>query len=781
MIKQLPVLPLSSLTIFPNTSISIDVSRKICVNAIKYAVENKLKLVTVCQIDASVDTPTPEDLFSVGTLVDINKILKIDENTYRILVDGLCAVDLQEFVEHNDFLVANVEEREVKGELSEIDFVAYKTFILNSFDSLVDEFGKMYPKHIRKTIEGCDDATLLVNIASGLVTQNKNKQKLLAECDLKNRYELFCEMLAEELTYTKAVYEIEKKVQDKISNSNKDFLLREQIKSIQEELGEGEEDVYNEYSEKIKNLKASEEVKTKLQKDLDRYNRMNESAPESSILRNYLDWALELPWDNCTEDSQDLVKVMEQLNKDHYGIEKVKKRIVEYLAVMLMTKGKNKGAILCLVGPPGVGKTSIAKSIATALNKEFVQLTLGGVHDEAEIRGHRKTYIGAMPGRILSNLAKSKSNNPLFLLDEVDKITRDMRGDPSAALLEVLDPNQNKTFRDNYLEIPYDLSNVMFVLTANDISEMDKPLLDRLEIIEMEGYTLEEKVAIATQYLVPKQAKEHGLDSQKITFTKQAIVEIIEGYTRESGVRELERQIASVCRKIAYDIVVKSNGDTSKMVQTQKIIITPKKVNIMLGTRIFSSKGADTEGAVGKVVGLAWTVYGGETLNIEVSVMNGKGDIKLTGKLGDVMKESAMIAISVVRARAKQYGISDEFFQEHDIHIHVPKGATPKDGPSAGITITTAVLSAILGKKVKDNLAMTGEISLNGNVLAIGGVKEKSLAAHRMGIKQIILPKENEKDVLELPDSVKKDVKFVMVEHIEEVFKEALFYENKEC
>lgn len=363
---------------------------------------------------------------------------------------------------------------------------------------------------------------------------------------------------------------------------------------------------------KIENLNADDSIKTKLKKDLDRYNRMNESAPESSIIRNYLDWALELPWNNMTADSSDMANVIAQLNKDHYGIEKVKKRIVEYLAVKLMTKGDSKGTVLCLVGPPGVGKTSICKSIATALNKEFVQLTLGGVHDEAEIRGHRKTYIGAMPGRILSNLAKSKSNNPLFLLDEVDKITRDMRGDPSAALLEVLDPNQNKTFRDNYLELPYDLSNVMFVLTANDLQEMDKPLLDRLEVIEMEGYTLQEKIAIATQYLVPKQAKEHGLDISKLTITKNAIIEIIEGYTRESGVRELERQIANVCRKIAYEIVIKSNGDSSKMVHDKKIIITPKRVGDMLGVRIFSEKDGSTEGAVGKVVGLAWTIFGGD-------------------------------------------------------------------------------------------------------------------------------------------------------------------------
>lgn len=779
MIEQLPVLPLRALTIFPNTSISIDVSREMCVNAIKFAVDNKLKIVACCQIDSECDKPFAEDLFSVGTLVDINKILKIDENTYRILVDGLCAVDMVEFVPHSDFLMANVEERLNTGVMSEIDFIANKTFILKTLDTLMTKYDKMFPKHIRTTLEKCNDANILANLAVGLVSQSNLKQKLLSEQNIYNKFELICDMLTEEIAYVEAIHNIEKKVQEKISTSNKEFVLREQIKSIQEELGEGENDVYSEYLNKIESLNADDSIKNKLIKDLDRYNRMNESAPESSIIRNYLDWALELPWNNSTVDSNDMKAVIAQLNKDHYGIEKVKKRIVEYLAVRLMTNGESRGTVLCLVGPPGVGKTSICKSIATALNKEFVQLTLGGVHDEAEIRGHRKTYIGAMPGRILSNLAKSNSNNPLFLLDEVDKITRDMRGDPSAALLEVLDPNQNKTFRDNYLELPYDLSNVMFVLTANDIQEMDKPLLDRLEIIEMEGYTLQEKVAIATQYLVPKQAKEHGLDISKLTVSKSAIIEIIEGYTRESGVRELERQIATICRKIAYNIVVKSNGDTSKMVHDKKVVVTPKKVREMLGVRIFSEKDDNTEGAVGKVVGLAWTIFGGETLNIEVCIMQGKGELKLTGKLGEVMKESAMIAISVVRSRASKLGIDEKFFEEHDIHIHVPKGATPKDGPSAGITITTAVLSAILGKKVKDSLAMTGEISLNGDALAIGGVKEKSLAAHRIGIKTIIIPRQNEKDIMELPESVRKEINFILVDNIEQVWEHTLFYKEQ--
>lgn len=465
------------------------------------------------------------------------------------------------------------------------------------------------------------------------------------------------------------------------------------------------------------------------------------------------------------------------MDEDHYGLEKVKQRIVEFLAVRLLTKGESRGTALCLVGAPGVGKTSIAKSIARALGKDYIQLTLGGVHDEAEIRGHRKTYIGAMPGRIMSSLAKSKTNNPLFLLDEVDKITRDMRGDPSSALLEVLDPNQNKSFRDNYLEIPYDLSNVMFVLTANDISEMDKPLLDRLEIIEMEGYTVEEKIAIASKYLVPKQAKEHGLNIDLISIGKSVIREIIEGYTRESGVRELERQIAALCRKIAYNIVLEAEGNDTAT-HCNKIKITVSNLSNYIGAVKYDNYEKNISGSVGSVTGLAWTSVGGTTLDIEVCIMPGKGDIKLTGSLGDVMKESAVTAISVIRSKAKEYGIKDNFFSENDIHIHAPKGATPKDGPSAGITMATAVLSAILGKPVKASVAMTGEISLNGSVLAIGGLKEKSLAGQRAGANVIIIPNENKKDLDNIPISVKKNVNFITVDNIDEVFKEALFYEN---
>lgn len=778
MLEQLPLLVTRALTVFPNTSISIDVTREKSIKAIKFALDNKIKLVSVAQIDPEVDEPKEKDLFSVGTLIDVNKILKVDDDTYRVLVDGICVVDILNYVEHDDFYCVNVAERITTGEITDAELVAYKTFILSCLDVFEDELNRKFPKHVRHTVQECEEATILFNIATGLLVSNVGKQELLASQDLKEKFDLLCECIAKDIDISRTLLGIEQKVHDKITNNNKEYLLREQIRSIQEELGEDDENVYNEYIDKINALNADDEIKEKLIKDLDRYNRMNESAPESAIIRNYLDWVLDLPWGKLSQDCLDLKKVMDILNEDHYGIDQVKKRIVEYLAVRLMTNGENKGAVLCLVGPPGVGKTSIAKSIAKALGKDYVQLTLGGVHDEAEIRGHRKTYIGAMPGRIMSSLAKSKTNNPLFLLDEVDKITRDMRGDPAAALLEVLDPNQNSSFRDNYLEIPYDLSDVMFVLTANDLSEMDKPLLDRLEIIEMSGYTVEEKVAIAQKYLVPKQCVDHGLNMEYLNITKPAIIEIIEGYTRESGVRELERKIATVCRKIAYDIVVKSNGDKSKMVHNTMIKVGVKQVRDALGTRIYEEIDNITKGAVGKVTGLAWTSVGGTTLDIEVCVMQGKGDIKLTGKLGDVMKESAMTAISVIRSKADKYGIPADTFTNNDIHIHVPKGATPKDGPSAGITIATAVLSALTGKKVRDGIAMTGEISLNGRVLAIGGLKEKSLAAHRVGVDTILIPRENEKDLAEVPESVKKKVTFKLMEDVEEVFKEALYYEN---
>lgn len=773
-IKIFPVLPLRALTIFPDTSVSIDVVRRSSINAIKYAVDNKSKIVVVGQKDPNVSKPKISELYNIGTLVDINKIMKVDENSYRILIDGYEIVELLEDASKEGFLSAKVVRKPKSGTITEIELMAYKTFILSSFDTIEEQIHRKFPKHIRISIEEADSPQLLFNISTGLLTQNLDKQKLLEEPDIKCSLDLLCEMMSNDLAYAKALFDIESKVQNKIAETNKDYLLREQIKSIQEELGDNEENVVEEYKEKIENLNAADEIKEKLNKDLDRFSRMNETAPESAIIRNYLDWVLDLPWDNMTEDSSNLKNVMDILNEDHYGIDKVKKRIVEYLAVRIMTKGASQGTALCLVGPPGVGKTSIAKSIAKALNKDYVQLTLGGVHDEAEIRGHRKTYIGAMPGRIMSSLAKAKHNNPLFLLDEVDKITRDMRGDPSAALLEVLDPNQNKTFRDNYLEIPYDLSNVMFVLTANDISELDKPLLDRLEIIEMEGYTIEEKIVIASKYLLPKQIIEHGLAINKIALEDDVIREIIEGYTRESGVRELERKLAQLCRKIAYNIVMKANGDLSKMVHKKKEVIKKDMLVDLIGTRTFPEINEVKVGTIGRVTGLAWTSVGGTTLDIEVCTMPGKGDLKLTGKLGDVMKESAITALSVVRARATKFGVKSEFFAERDIHIHVPKGATPKDGPSAGITISVALMSAVANIKVRDNIAMTGEINLNGDVLAIGGLKEKALAGHRVGVKTILIPYENAKDLEEIPDSIKKDVNFITVKNIEEVYEKAL-------
>lgn len=777
-LKHIPVIPAHELTIFPNTSVSLDLHREKAISAVNYAVENKLRAVI---LDFDEDSDDFSEYFpnSVGTMVEISKVMKMEDDVYRVLIDGISVVETSHpVIDSSGIIFADVTLKKLHGIPDDNVQKAYKDTILNSYDILEEKGNRKFPKHIRAAIQETNDLEMIINIATGLITRAENRYQLLTTDDLTEKADLICGMLADEISYASTLNVIENRIKERISNTNKEFLLREHMRAIQEELGDDDENAESQILERIDNLKASSEVKAKMKKELERLGRMSDSSPEASIIRNWLDWVLDLPWGNLTKDETNLKKVMDTLNADHYGIDKVKKRVVEYLAVRILSKGVGKGTALCLVGPPGVGKTSIAQSIAKALGKEYISLTLGGVHDEAEIRGHRKTYIGAMPGRIMSSLSKSKSNNPLFLLDEVDKITKDMRGDPSAALLEVLDSNQNKTFRDNYLEIPYDLSDVMFVLTANDVSTLDKPLLDRLEIIEMEGYTVEEKTAIAQQYLIAKQAKLHGLNKNNLIISPETLRMIIERYTMESGVRELERQIATLCRHIAYNIVVESGGSKRKLNHTNKVEITQDNLTEYLGAAIYGEINESIIGEVGKVTGLAWTPVGGQTLDIEVSVMPGKGELKLTGKLGDVMKESAMTALSVVRARSAEYGVDEEFYNTHDIHLHVPKGATPKDGPSAGVSMATAILSAVTKRKVADAVAMTGEISLNGRVMAIGGLKEKSLAAHRSGVKKVFIPKENIKDLENIPESVKEELTFLPVDRIEQIFSEAVCNAN---
>lgn len=705
-----------------------------------------------------------------GVKCSFSCVVRLDSTRLKVMLEGIEKVRFTEFEKmENGVLFAKAETVVEHSTVSDEDFAIYKKILIESVDSIVKASPLQPMNYILDSLKKSTSLEEAIYIAMMLIQDKESrKYELLAEENVSEKLKIVMTAINEEKLYSEVLADIEQGVQEKIGKHNREYILREQRNIIDEQLGDIDgDDGVGELEMGIIKLNASDSVKLALSKELKRMQRMPETAPESSIIRNYVEWALELPWDNLSEDTNDIDKVIDVLNEDHYGINDVKERIAEYIAVRMLSKDNSAGTSLCLVGPPGVGKTTIAKSIARALNKDFAQLTLGGVHDEATIRGHRRTYIGAMSGRVLASLTRCKTNNPVFLLDEADKITRDMRGDPQSALLEVLDPNQNKIFRDNYLDIPYDLSNVMFIVTANDISTLDKPLLDRLEVIHIDGYMPDEKLSIAKQYLIPKQEKLCGLADGTISFTDGAILEIIDGYTRESGVRELERKIASICRKIVYEKVKSKDIDT-------KIVIDTSDIEKYLKLRIYKKDAAENKGAVGKVVGLAWNGYGGSALDIEAIVLPGKGEIKLTGNLGDIMKESAHIALSLVKQRASEFGLESEFFDKHDIHIHVPEGAIPKDGPSAGVTLATAILSAVTGKKVNGNIAMTGEVSLTGRVLPIGGLREKSLAADRLGISRVLIPRDNEKDLAELPDSIKDRVKFIGMDSVDDVFKLAI-------
>lgn len=774
-LNEMPILPLRAVVIFPNTSTSIDVNRAASIAAVTYAVNNKSRIVAVKQKNSDDEIATQDNLCEVGTLCDISKVVKVDDNLIKVYLDGINLVNIGDYKSSTKILKADVYEHGDRPQIDNEELIAFKSYIVKTAKALERECHQMFPNYIKKGISECENAEMLTNLSSGLLNSNVDKYELLITESPKARLEILCELLALELARGKKISEIERQVQDKIAKNNNEYILREQLKIITDELDGGDAGAIDELKEKIVQMEADEEIKEKLNKEVDRLARLSESSPEASILRSYLDVVLSLPWGKLTADESDLKKVREVLDEDHYGIDEVKDRIVEYLAVRQLAESKAKGTVICLSGPPGVGKTSIAKSIARALGKEYVQLTLGGLHDEAEIRGHRKTYIGAMPGRIITSLARAKTNNPVFLLDEVDKLTKDMRGDPQSALLEVLDPNQNKLFRDNYIELPYDLSNVMFILTANDIGALDKPLLDRLEVINMDGYTTDEKTAIAEKYLIKKQSIENGIGDGRMNLSKTIIRDIIEGYTSESGVRELERKIATIARKIAYKIVA-LNEDMPKFT------LKSGELKSYLGARKNSDIQQVTKGEVGRVIGLAWTSVGGVTLEVESMILEGSGKLKLTGSLGDVMKESAQIAVSLAQKMTLSKGITKKFIDEHDIHVHVPMGAVPKDGPSAGVTLTTAIYSALTGAKVCDSVAMTGEVSLSGRVLPIGGLKEKALAAHRIGIKTIIIPVDNQQDLDKLPKVVLSDIDFVKVSNIEQVLARAIVgYSVSEC
>ena len=763
-VMNYPLVALRGKVIFPDAASSFDVGRLISLTAVSHASEKELDLFVSMQKDAEKEEIEPSDVFSVGTVVKIRQIAKLPSNNLRVTVRGLFRARAEEIYEEDGCLFANVTELPaVHGDpvLEE----AYFRIAQDEMREIVANDPR-FSKEAAASLDKTGDPDAYVSAAlTHLHIKEEIKQTLLETVNVVERLKLFERCLNDELEIARLEKKISATVRRNIDKNQKEYFLREQLKAIHTELGDDEEE-RDTLTEQIKNKHMPAEVEEKALKELARMDKMPPSSPENTVIRNYLDWLIDLPWTEQTKDTEDLADAQKVLDEDHYGLEKVKTRITEYLAVLQLT-GSMNAPILCFVGPPGVGKTSIAKSVARALGRKFVRMSLGGVKDEAEIRGHRRTYVGAIPGRIIYAMRQAGSINPVFLLDEIDKVSSDMRGDPASALLEVLDPEQNATFRDRFLEVPYDLSKVLFVTTANTVETIPAPLLDRMELIELNGYTLDEKREIARRYLLPKKIEENGLPPELLEVTDGALTYLIEGYTMEAGVRSLERQIGSVCRKIA----VRYAEDRS----LPKQVIDEKEVEALLGVRKYAEDKAQLEGnEVGAATGLAWTAFGGTTLTIEVSAMPGKGEILLTGKLGDVMKESARAAISYIRAHADRYGIPPDAFAETDIHIHVPEGATPKDGPSAGITMATAILSAFTHKPVRKDVAMTGEITLRGKVLPIGGLKEKALAAHRIGIKNIIIPKDNEKDEEEIPANVRGELHFIPAADVGTVFENAI-------
>jgi ATP-dependent Lon protease len=763
-LQEYPLLAIRGRVIFPNTTTVFDVGRLISLTAVRNATDRNSRLFICLQKDATKEDITPDDVYTVGTVVKIKQIIRLPGNNVRLTVDALYRATARQIdFDDGSFIAVTEEINSIHGDPS-LEEAYFRTAhsimreVASSSDSKIS-------KDTALALDKCDDADAFVNIAGNCLPMPLEQKQKLLECEkVIDRLSIVDKILNDELEISRLEKKISTTVRQNIEKSQREYYLREQLKVIHNELGDDmeERDVLE---QKIKDKHLPEQVEEKALKELSRMSKMQTSSPDYNVLRIYIDWILDIPWSEQTEDTEKLADAVKILNEDHYGLEKIKERITEYLAVLKRTGGMN-APILCFVGPPGVGKTSIASSIARALGRKLVRMSLGGVKDEAEIRGHRKTYIGAMPGRIITGMKNAGSINPVFLLDEVDKISSDLRGDPASALLEVLDPAQNSTFMDRYLELPYDLSKVLFITTANSLDTIPAPLMDRMEIIELSGYTLEEKREIAKRYLIPKKRTANGLSEKEISISDKAIDEIIDGYTMEAGVRTLERTIDAVCRKVAVKL---SDGKATS------VKVTEKNLHTLLGARRYErDMGALDKNEIGAATGLAWTAVGGTTLTIEVSTMHGKGDILLTGKLGDVMKESARTAISYIRANSAEYGIESGVFESTDIHIHVPEGATPKDGPSAGITMATAILSAFTHKPVKKSVAMTGEITLRGKVLPIGGLKEKTLAAYRLGIRDIIIPADNKKDLEDIPENVRSNINFIPVTEVDTVFKNAI-------
>ena len=765
-VKKMPMVALRGKVVLPNVFTSFDVGRIKSLNAVNSAIDSKESLIFVsAQKDAKMDNPTAADVCSIGTVCRIKHISRMPGDNLRVNVDALYTAEI--VVEANDseeFFTVGI--REIYPDYGdETETEAYYRFVKNELRAYVSQENVKINKDVFNNILAVEKAHEFINAATyNMHFKESEKQIILELVSVKDKLYKFYQLLVKELEIAKAQKDISDRVKASVEKNQREFYLREQLKAIHTELGDNENEK-EELEKRIKEKNMPEEIEQKALKELFRMGKMNPSSPDYMVLNTYLDWILDLPFSETSEDRADLTEAIRILDDDHYGLEKVKQRIVEYLAVLKLT-GKVGGSILCLYGPPGVGKTSIAKSVARALGRKFVRMSLGGVKDEAEIRGHRKTYVGAIPGRIIYAMKEAGTVNPVILLDEIDKLSSDLRGDPASALLEVLDPEQNVTFRDRYLEIPYDLSKVLFITTANSLSTIPGPLLDRMEIIELNGYTRNEKYEIAKRYLIDKSIDKNGLTTDKIAFKENAIYRLIDGYTREAGVRTLEREIGSVCRKVA---TVYAEGKRKR-----KYVVGEEEVADLLGAERYSYTDELREDEVGACTGLAWTSVGGTTLTIEVALFKGKGEVYLTGKLGEVMKESAKIAHSYVKLNAENLGIDLDKFTSYDVHIHIPEGATPKDGPSAGITMVTAIASAFTDKKVRGDIAMTGEVTLRGKVLPIGGLKEKSLAAYRLGIKTIIIPKKNAKDLEEIPNNIRKEMKFIPVETVEEVLINAL-------
>ena len=761
------MIPLRGLSVFPNMVLHFDIGREKSINALEKAMVNNQYIFLSSQMDENTDLPTAEDFYHLGTIGRIKQMLRLPGDSIRVLVEGICRATIEEVLFEVPYFQCKVrpltpEESDCSDSATE----ALMRTVLTSFDEYINLNQNLAPEVFASVVTIEEAGRMADMIASHMEIRLEDKQLLLETLDPNERLEKLNGILLKEIEILKIEQDISSKVKSQINQNQREYYLREQMRAIQEELG-GAEDVEDEvagFIEKLEELDLEEKTRDKVMKEIHRFSKMQASSAEATVSRNYIETILELPWNTYSEDNIDLVEAEKILNEDHYGLEKVKERVLEYLAVMQLSEGL-KGPILCLVGPPGTGKTSIAKSVARSIGGEFVRMSLGGVRDEAEIRGHRRTYIGAIPGRIINAIKDSGTANPVFLFDEVDKIGADYKGDPASALLEVLDPEQNKDFTDHYLEVPFDLSKVMFITTANTTETIPRPLLDRMEVIQVTGYTEDDKLHIAQQYLVPKQIRENGLKKSNISFTKAGLQTIINYYTRESGVRNLEREVGTICRKVAKQYVT---GDL------KKVSVTAKRVEEYLGKKKFRFDIIRGKKEIGVTTGLAWTIVGGETLFIETVAVPGSGKLSLTGQMGDVMQESARTGLSYIRSIAKELQIEEDFYKKYDIHIHIPEGAIPKDGPSAGVTMCTALVSTLTGIPARKDIAMTGELTLRGNVLPVGGIREKVMAAHRAGIRKVLLPAENEVDLQEIPAVVREEMEFVLLNKAKDAMKQVL-------